>query len=86
VLVEIRSDKFRKRSIQFQAGLNVVLGDDNATNSIGKSTLLMVIDFALGGDSLIEHNKDIVVELGHHDYFITFLFNKETNRLFSCMG
>lgn len=80
MLIEIRSDKFRQRVIKFQAGLNVVLGDDNATNSIGKSSLLMVLDFALGGESLPEHNKDIVVELGHHDYFMTFLFNGVTYR------
>ncbi len=66
MLSEIRCDKFRMGSIQFHKGLNVILGDDNATNSIGKSTLLMIIDFALGGDSLLKHNGDIVDELGHH--------------------
>jgi len=50
------------------------LGDDNATNSIGKSTLLMIVDFALGGNSLLSHNTDLVAELGHHDYFFTFQF------------
>jgi uncharacterized protein YydD (DUF2326 family) len=80
VLIEIRSDRFRQRAIKFRAGLNVVLGDDNATNSIGKSSLLMVLDFVLGGNSLVEHNKDIVIELGHHDYFSSFLFNGEVYR------
>jgi hypothetical protein len=80
MLIEIRSDKFRQRAIEFHKGLNVVLGDDNATNSIGKSSLLMVIDFALGGNSLVEHNKDIVVELGHHDYFMSFLFDGKVYR------
>jgi hypothetical protein len=80
MLIEIRSDKFRQRAVEFHAGLNVVLGDDNATNSIGKSSLLMVIDFALGGNSLVEHNKDIVVELGQHDYLMSYRFNGEIHR------
>ena len=80
MLVEIRCDQFRTESISFHKGLNVVLGDENATNSIGKSTLLMVIDFAYGGNSLLTHNKDLVEELGHHDYWISFVFDGETYR------
>lgn len=38
-----------KKVITFHKGLNVVLGDNKGTNSIGKSTLLMVIDFIFGG-------------------------------------
>jgi hypothetical protein len=33
----------------------------------------MVIDFVFGGESFIKHNKDVVAELGHHDY--EFFFN-----------
>ena len=80
MLIEIRSDQFRTKAIRFHSGLNVVLGDDNATNSIGKSSLLMVIDFALGGSSLLDHNKDIVEELGHHDYYFSFKFDNEIYR------
>ena len=80
MLIEIRSDKFRTKVINFHSGLNVVLGDDNATNSIGKSSLLMVIDFVFGGSSLLEHNKDIVEELGDHDYYFTFMFDNEFYR------
>lgn len=74
MLIEIRSEKFREHTINFHSGLNVILGDDNATNSIGKSSLLMVIDFMLGGDSLLEHNRDLVIELGHHSYIASFKF------------
>jgi hypothetical protein len=81
MLVEIRCGKFREGTIPFHEGLNVVLGDSLATNSIGKSTLLMVIDFVFGGDSLLKHNTDIVKELGHHDYFFVFVFN-ETKYVF----
>ena len=80
MLIEIRCDKFRTGAVAFGPGLNVVLGDENATNSIGKSTLLMVIDFALGGGSLLEHNKDLVKELGDHDYYFVFRFDEEIYR------
>lgn len=77
MLTEVRCEKFREKSIYFHPGLNVVLGDAIATNSIGKSTLLMILDFAYGGESFIEHNTDVVTELGHHDYFFTFRFDQE---------
>jgi uncharacterized protein YydD (DUF2326 family) len=80
MLLEVRSDKFRTGSVRFRPGLNVVLGDENATNSIGKSTLLMVIDFAFGGNALLSHNTDLVTELGHHDYFFSFQFEDDTHR------
>lgn len=80
MLVEIRCDKFRTERIPFHKGLNVVLGDENATNSIGKSSLLMVIDFVYGGNDLMTHNKDMVKELGHHDYFMSFEFDGEIYR------
>lgn len=75
MLKEIRSDRFRVGSISFREGLNVVLGDESATNSIGKSSLLMVIDFAFGGTSLLEYNTDVVKELGHHEYLLAFQFD-----------
>ena len=41
MLVEIQCDKFIKhgeirKPIQFHAGLNTVIGDDNGSNSVGK--------------------------------------------------
>src|ERR1035437_2498419 len=80
MLIEIRSLKFRTEVVSFHSGLNVILGDANATNSIGKSTLLMVVDFAFGGRDLLEHNDDVVKELGHHEYFFTFEFDQELHR------
>lgn len=78
MLVEIRCAQFRDKVVTFHAGLNVVLGDENATNSIGKSTLLMIVDFAFGGTDLLDHNKDIVAELGHHSYTFVFKFDDTT--------
>jgi len=77
MLTEILCEKFKEKSITFHSGLNVVLGDSVATNSIGKSTLLMVIDFVLGGESFLDHNKDVVRELGNHDYLFSFEFGTE---------
>ena len=77
MLTEIRCEQFREKSITFHSGLNVVLGDSVATNSIGKSTLLMVIDFVFGGESFLDHNKDVVHELGDHDYLFSFKFGAD---------
>lgn len=94
MLKEIHCNKFNESPIVFHKGLNVVLGDEFATNSIGKSTMLMVIDFVMGGDSFIDINKDVVSELGHHTYYFKFefanadyCFSRSTNRpdaVFKC--
>lgn len=80
MLTEIICPMFRSETIRFHPGLNVVLGDRNATNSIGKSTLLMVVDFCFGGKDLVDHNADVVRELGHHDYFFAFRFDEQEYR------
>jgi len=80
MLIEIRCKKLRNQVVELHAGLNVVLGDANATNSIGKSTILMVIDFAFGGGDFLKLHTDVFTELGHHDYFFTFQFGGESFR------
>ena len=80
MLTEIRSPQLRKGSIHFHPGLNVVLGDKNATNSIGKSTALMIIDFVFGGDSFLEFNGDAIAALGHHFYEFSFTFDNSIAR------
>ena len=42
MLREIICDKFKEKKIEFHDGLNVVLGDEQGSNSIGKSTFLMI--------------------------------------------
>jgi len=79
MLIEIFCDKFRQERLHFKSGLNVVLGDEAATNSIGKSSLLMVIDFVFGGDTFLEHNKDVVEEMGDHEYCFHFKFDNVNN-------
>ena len=76
MLIEIQSDIFRQNNIQFHKGLNVVLGDEQAGNSIGKSNLLLIIDFILGGSTYLKHSSDVVDNIGHHSFFFTFQFDK----------
>lgn len=80
MLTSVTSNVLRSGTVEFHAGLNVVLGDDNATNSIGKSSLLMIVDFAFGGSSLLAFNTDLVAELGHHSYDFTFAFEDGEHR------
>lgn len=50
------------------------MGDDDAKNSIGKSTALMVIDFAQGGNSFLKDEAGAIKALGHHHYNFSFVF------------
>ncbi|MGW8418824.1 hypothetical protein ACWGKP_33375, partial [Brevibacillus sp. NPDC055896] len=77
MLKQIRCDVFRQKTIIFHDGLNVVLGDNQGSNSIGKSSLLMIIDFIFGGTSYTDHNSDVVRELGDHQFEFVFEFNNE---------
>lgn len=66
---------FNHSEISFHSGLNIILGDDDARNSIGKSLALLVIDFAMGGISLLEDKAGAIASLGHHVYGIEFMFD-----------
>jgi hypothetical protein len=84
MLKEIYCDKFRiggengaiRPAIVFDKGLNVVEGDDGGTNSIGKSTFLMCIDFCFGGKDYVEVLKDVEKNVGPHTICFTFEFDK----------
>lgn len=78
MLAEIRCEKFKQKIITFHKGLNVVLGDDKATNSIGKTTLLMIIDFIFGGNTYISNGTDIMENLGSHEFQYRFDFGEES--------
>lgn len=75
MLKEIQCPFFSQEKITFHQGLNVILGDDDAKNSIGKSTALMVIDFAQGGESFLEDEAGVIRALGHHHYNFSFVFS-----------
>ncbi|EJI85112.1 chromosome segregation ATPase [Alishewanella aestuarii B11] len=75
MLKEIQCPFFNHARITFHKGLNIILGDDDAKNSIGKSTALMVIDFVQGGDSFLEDEAGVIRALGHHHYNFSFVFS-----------
>lgn len=75
MLKEISCSIFNEKTVRFHKGLNVVLGDNIASNSIGKSTFLMIIDFVFGGKSYIEKNSDVVSNISEHDFNYCFEFD-----------
>ncbi|MDP0501125.1 MAG: DUF2326 domain-containing protein [Verrucomicrobiota bacterium JB022] len=86
MLAEIRCSKFRRNPAQFKSGLNVITGDNVATNSIGKSTFLMVVDFVFGGNTFLSTNADVISELGHHKYLFKFRFDNREFYFFRDTG
>ena len=77
MLKEIKCDQFIKPTIEFTNGLNSFLGDDISTNSIGKSTLLMILDFVFGGNTFSSKNSGSIKHLGHLTFKFKFLFSNE---------
>ncbi|KKB27028.1 hypothetical protein MM26B8_03050 [Mycoplasmopsis meleagridis] len=80
MLVEIYSPVFRKNRtirppIRFNLGLNVIQGTDQASNSIGKSSALLAIDFVFGGDTYLD--SDGVRNIGNHTIYSCFEFDKK---------
>ena len=78
MLKEMSSPVFREEGrmrppIRFKPGLNVILGKEDGTNSIGKSSALLAIDFVFGGNTYI--SSDGVKHMGHHTIFFTFEFD-----------
>ncbi len=82
MLVEIRCNKFlsngkQRPPIVLHSGLNTVLGSETGSNSIGKSTFLMIVDFAFGGDDYVLKSTDVQTKVGLHSIQFAFEFNKE---------
>ncbi|AYD39423.1 DUF2326 domain-containing protein [Clostridium fermenticellae] len=77
MLIEMSSPVFIEKGvvrppIVFKEGLNVVLGREDGTNSIDKSSVLLAIDFVFGGNTYIA--SDGVKHIGDHTIFFTFKF------------
>ncbi|WP_165496266.1 DUF2326 domain-containing protein [Alloscardovia theropitheci] len=51
----------------------MILGDESGENSIGKSSLLLALDFVFGGNTYIGSEAD--KHIGTHDVCFTFRFN-----------
>lgn len=62
--------------IEFFSGLNICLGEDNAENSIGKSSFLFAVDFCFGGDSYCSQ-KELLKEVGNHKINFCLEFDNE---------
>ena len=79
MLVEIMCEEFKDHGtprgrIQLHSGLNTVMGSSSGSNSIGKSTFLMIIDFVFGGDDYVEKLTDVQTEVGEHRICFAFQF------------
>lgn len=59
--------------IEFHNGLNVILGEEEGYNSIGKSSALLAIDFAFSGDTYLKSTG--VKKISDHTIFFTFEFD-----------
>ncbi|WP_052029926.1 helix-turn-helix domain-containing protein [Rothia aeria] len=80
MLVSVWSDKFRNNGqvrppIMFHPGLNTVRGGQSAQNSIGKSTLLFIVDYAFGGSTFAKSKAVSAKAEGAHTIYFTFRFN-----------
>lgn len=83
MLIKIQCDKFKyytqaRPPIEFKEGLNIIEGAYSGTNSIGKSTFLMCIDFAFGGNDYVDKLKTIKKKIGDHTIEFAFKFGDET--------
>ena len=79
MLIEIVCDKFIEHGkprgpITFHSGLNIILGSETGSNSIGKSTFLMIVDFVFGGTDYIAKLKDVQSNVGEHRICFAFKF------------
>lgn len=74
MLNEIICDEFKEKKITFHKGLNVILGDELGSNSIGKSTFLMIIDYVYGGKDYVMKSTDIQKNVGTHIIKFSFVF------------
>lgn len=75
MLLEIKCNEFKVQPLQFNSGLNVIVGSDDGGNSIGKSTFLMILDFVFGGSDYLDKSIDVQKNIGEHDVFFAFEFN-----------
>lgn len=78
MLKELRCAQLTKKKLEFNSGLNVLTGPDDGTNSIGKSSVLMLLDFAFAGDDFIKLCSDVIDNVGIVTIEMDFVFGDET--------
>lgn len=81
MLKRIQCDEFKtfggtiRPPIEFHQGLNAVIGNESGTNSVGKSTFLMILDFVFGGDDYIRKSKEVHKNILPHQIRFEFEFD-----------
>ena len=80
MLIEVMCDKLLsfgkpRGKIIIKPGLNTIMGTDVGSNSIGKSTFLMIIDFVFGGNDYVEKLTEVQTEVGEHTICFAFQFS-----------
>jgi uncharacterized protein YydD (DUF2326 family) len=80
MLAEIYCDKFLDQGVErgiikLRPGLNAVVGSEKATNSIGKSTFLLIVDFCFGGTDYARSGGDVLRNVGEHSICFTHVFD-----------
>lgn len=85
MLSEIMSDAFvdsgkPRGAIPLNEGLNLVVGSERAKNSIGKTTFLLAIDFALGGSTYAKGPGDMFKNISHHEIRFAHRFGDDVYR------
>lgn len=84
MLKEIKCNKFSRKiadkTIRFHDGLNCVVGADDALNSIGKTNLLMLVDFCFGGEDYVSKGGDVLENVGDHIVCFAFEFDSTVYR------
>jgi len=76
LLKSISCEKLIETPLTFESGLNAVVGADDAHNSIGKSSILMLIDFAFGGSDFPKKCDDVIRNVGNLTVGISFQFDE----------
>lgn len=76
MLCEIVCEQFCQKKIELNDGLSVILGTKTGNNSIGKSTLMLIIDYVFGGNKYSE-SKDILDQVGDHEICFKFRFSQQ---------
>lgn len=86
MLKEIYCGKFIENGqirpkLEFHKGVNTIVGiggkGERSENSVGKSTLLMIIDFCFGGNAFLKSKA--VEKIGEHTICFAFEFNGQSH-------
>lgn len=82
MLTSIYCQKLIRETLVFGPGLNTILGPRSGANSIGKSSVLYLIDFVFGGDSFLKNCVDVINQKGHVKVYANFEFNNVCYRFY----